>query len=193
MTFAPLADAANLPASWTDNTKRAKAVAIASSAIRDAAGVPITRETATVVLDGDGSPLLRLPGPIVRDSVTGVTVDGTAPSAYRVVAEGLWRSEGWSNCLGEPVPVQVTFTFGLPEVPEDIADLCLQLAITWLEHDAAGGGGVSGVQSARIDDGMEAYTAERSGAVSPVYVPEATARWLRSRFNAAGATVVGHY
>jgi len=192
MTFDPLAAAADLPASWTDNTKKAKALAIASDAIREAAGVPISRATATIELDGDHETLLRLPGPIV--SVDAVAIDGTAVTDWRKRAEGLWRRHGWTDhrCLhDEGSTVTITYTFGLSEVPADIADLCIQLAVAWLQHDAEGGGSMAGLQSVRLDDAQETYTPEAAGQVSPVFIPETTRQWLRARFNTlSGAAVV---
>jgi len=192
VTLAPLATTADLPAVWSGSDQAARALAVATDAIRDAAGVPITQMTSTVVIDGDHDVLLRLPGPIVRDSVTDVTIDGHPTTDYRVVAEGLWRRHGWTR-HGEPAPVEMTFTFGLPVVPADVGDLCVQLAVAWLQHDAAGGGSNAGVQMVRIDDAQEQYTAEGASAVSPVFIPAATRQWLRARFNAGAAVVVGSY
>jgi hypothetical protein len=196
-TLAPLAAATDLPDQWAGSSKADRALDIASAAIRDAAGGVISQVTATVIIDGGAGRLLKLPGPVIRGSVTSVLVDGQPTTRYRVVAEGLWREEGWLSCtyLGSamhppPAEVAVTYTFGLATVPADVVDLCVQLAIAWLQHDASGGGSTAGLASVRLDDAQESYTAEAAGQVSPVYIPEITRDNLASRFGAGGAVVV---
>jgi hypothetical protein len=207
-TLPPLADTADLPDQWASSPKAARALAVASSAIREAAGSPISQVTATVTVDGGPGRLLKLPGPLIRGSVTSVLVDGQPTSRYRVVAEGLWREDGWLSYLDvsgsgygsgysygapghrPPAEVAVTYTFGLSAVPDDIVDLCAQLAVAWLQHDAAGGGSNAGVQAVRLDDAQETYTAEAAGQVSPVFIPEITCDNLAARFGAGGAVVV---
>jgi hypothetical protein len=143
--------------------------------------------------------------------VTSVLVDGQPTTRYRVVAEGLWREDGWLSYLDvsgsgygagysystmytpghrPPAEVAVTYTFGLSAVPDDIVDLCVQLAIAWLQHDAVGGGSTAGLASVRLDDAQENYTAEAAGQVSPVFIPEITCDNLAARFGAGGAVVV---
>lgn len=182
MALAPLAAEADLPAGTTGDV--ARALRVASAAIRDAAQSVISGTDATVTVPATQGNLLRLPGPV--QAVTEVTVDGTAVTDYQVFGEGLWRRCGWGT---EPVPVAVTGSFGLADVPDDIIDLTVQLALAWLAHMATGGGSTAGVASARIDDAAETYTEEASGQVSPLFIPEATRTWLASRFG-GGVEVV---
>lgn len=181
MALAALAAEADLPAGTTGDV--ARALKVASAAIRDAAESCISANDATVTIPAPQGKLLRLPA---ARAVTAVTLDGTAVTDYVFMGEGLWRRCGW-GC--EPVPVAVTGSFGLADVPDDIVDLTVQLALAWLAHMAAGGGSTAGVASARIDDAAETYTEEASGQVSPIFIPEATRNWLASRFG-GGVEVV---
>lgn len=187
MALAPLATVADLSARSADagdHVKADTALAVASSAIREAAESAISAVTATVTVSAPSGRLLALPG-LVRD-VTAVTVDGAAVTDFQAVGNGLWRRNGWA---AEPVPVTVTATFGTPAVPEDIIDMTCQLAISWLRHADEGGGSTAGLSSAAIDDAREGYTDEAAGQVSPVFIPKATRDWLASRFG-GGASVV---
>ncbi|WP_338183008.1 hypothetical protein [Jatrophihabitans sp.] len=169
------------------------ALAVASAAVRDAAGCAISEETSTVVVNAGRGNLLELPAPIT--AVTSVLVDGYALDAddYEVLPNGLWRHCGWGNLWDSrsfaPVPVTVTFTHGLSVVPADLVDLTCQLAIAWLNHAASGGGSTAGLTSARIDDAAETYSAEYAGQVSPVFIPDATRNWLERRFGSGVAVV----
>lgn len=179
MPLPSLAVAADLPAAWSSHADAQDALDVASAALRDAAGNPIAATTATVVVSGAAGRLLTLPSPV--SAVTAVAVDGEAVTDYRALPEGLWRDCGW----GGASLVEVSATFGLPEVPADITDMCAQLAISWLTHAAEGGGSTAGLESARIDDAAESYSAEAAGQVSPVFIPVATRQWLRARFGGA--------
>lgn len=182
MALTPLAAEADLPAGTTGDL--ARALKVASAAIRDAAGVPISEVTATVVVNAGSGHLLGLPGPIT--AVDTVLFDGTETTDFIAQPNGLWRGCGWGHT---PVPVTVTYTFGLAEVPDDIVDLTCQLALAWLQHQATGGGSTAGVSSARVDDAAETYTDEASGQVSPIFIPEVTRTWLARRFG-GGVEVV---
>lgn len=182
MALAPLADVADLPTGTSGET--ATALAVASAAVREAAGVPISVHTATVRTTAPQGHLLTLPGPI--SSVSSVSLDGTTLTDYEWLPNGLWRRSGWGH---EPVPVTVTYTFGLAEVPDDVKDLTVQLALAWLSHMSDGGGSVAGLKNVRLDDAAEGYTDEGAGQVSPVFIPEITRQHLRSRFS-GGVSVV---
>lgn len=186
MALDPLAAAADLPTVWQANALAARALAVASAAIRDAAGVAISEETSTVSVTGGRGNILGLPGPVT--AVASVSLDGCAlpATAYEVLPNGLWRYCGWGHC---PVPVTVTYTHGLTDVPDDIVDLTCQLAVAWLLHQAGGGGSTAGLTSARLDDAAETYSAESAGQVSPVYIPDVTRNWLARRFG-GGVEVV---
>lgn len=187
MALDPLAATSDLPSVWQDNDDADRALAVASAAIRAAAGCPISRITATVKTQATPANLLTLPGPVT--SVSAVTYDDDAVPAddYEVLPNGLWRHCGWGRT---PVPVSVTCTFGLVDVPDDIIDLCTQLAVAWLEHRAAGGGSTAGLVAVSIDDAREQYTDEHAGQVSPVYIPKATRDWLKARFSGGAFVVV---
>ena len=182
MALSPLADVSDLPTGLEGDLGRA--LRVASASVRDAACVAISRETSTVEVEGGRANLLRLPGPII--SVASVSIDGTAVTDYEKLSYGLWRHCGWGI---SPKPVVVTYTHGLTEVPDDIVDLTVDLALAWLAHRAEGGGSTAGLKSVRIDDAAESYTDESAGQVSPVFIPEVTRNWLARRFG-GGVEVV---
>ncbi|KAB2808317.1 hypothetical protein F9L07_22645 [Pimelobacter simplex] len=184
MPLTPLAEPTDLPAAWSSHTDAQKAINAASTSIRDAAGVPISAFTGTITTDAPGGVKLSLPAP-VRD-VTAVTLDGSPVTDWRNIGDGLWRRHGWGH---DHAPVTVTGTFGLPSVPADIVQLCVDLAVAWLQHQTAGGGSVAGLKSVSIDDASESYTDEAAGQITPVFIPEITRNWLSARFG-GGAYVV---
>jgi len=186
MTLSPLASTTDLSDRGVTTGNMTKALAVASAAIRDAAGSSISAGTSTVTVPAPGGRLLSLPGPVT--AVASVSLDGVTLSAtdYIAMGSGIYRSCGWGSC--GPVPVVVTYTHGTA-VPDDIVDLTCQLAIAWLRHTASGGGSTAGLSSVKIDDAAESYTDEAAGQVSPVYIPEVTRRWLAARFG-GGAHVV---
>lgn len=185
MALAPLADVTDLPEAWDTHADAARALDVASAAIRDAAGSTISQATSTVTVPAPLGPLLRLPGPVV--SVAEVTVDGAVVTDHVVMAEGLWLRGGWA-C--GPAPVTITYTHGLAVVPPDVRDLACQLAVSWLQHAEAGGGSTAGLTMVAIDDARESYTDEAAGAVSPVHIPKLTRDWLAARFGQGGVTVL---
>ena len=188
MALAPLATTTDLSDRGVTTGNMNKALAVASAAIRDAAGVAISTKTSTIVVNAGWGNLLGLPGPVT--AVTSVLIDGSAITSddYEVLPNGLWRHCGWMVC-GRPVPVTVACTHGFAAVPDDIVDLTCQLAIAWLNHTATGGGSTAGLQSAAIDDARESYTDEAAGQISPVFIPEVTRNWLARRFG-GGVEVV---
>lgn len=185
--LAPLASTADLSARYSVSGLRvATALEVASGLVRDAAGVPISLATATVIVNAGPGNLLELPGPIRE--VDTVDLDGfdLDAGAYLVQPNGLWRDCGWGR---RPVPVTVTYTFGITKVPADIIELTCQVAIAWLKHIAEGGGSTAGLKYVAVDDAREGYTDEASGQVTPVFIPELTRDQLRERFG-GGVTVV---
>ncbi|MFE3382899.1 hypothetical protein, partial [Streptomyces anulatus] len=126
MALTPLAAVADLTArGLTVDPSEAAVVGtfleVASSAVRDAAGCPISQTTSTVVLEGEADARLRLPGPPVT-AVATVLLDGAAVTDWRLTGGRLWRAAGWAGASG-PSEVTVTYTHGLPTVPADIVDL----------------------------------------------------------------------
>ncbi len=184
MALTSLAALADLPSAWAADSDAQRALDVASSAIRDAAGAVIgPSQTSTITIRRPGcESLLRLPAPIV--SVASVSVDGSAVTDYVLDDEGLYRCGGWAGD-----ELEVTYTHGLAEVPADIVSMCTGLAVAWLLHRDGGGSSSPGVKSVKIDDGAEAYTDEAAGQVSPVFIPDVTRQWLRARFGSAVAVV----
>jgi len=97
-------------------------LAVASAHVRAAAASPISSITSTVDLEGRGSRLF-LPGQPVT-AVSALLADGVAVSDYKLLSGALARPCGFS----EGVAYSVTYTHGLPEVPEDIVDLVCRMA-----------------------------------------------------------------
>lgn len=184
MALTPLADTTDLSARGTTDGDMATALEVASSLVREAAGSSISSVTDTVTLPAPGGKVLGLPTPV--SAVTAVTLDGAAISDYQNIGTGLWRRHGWGDA---PVPVTVSATFGLAEVPADIVELTCTLAKAWLDHKADGGGSTAGLRDVAIDDAREGYTPEASSQMSPVFIPAATADWLRARFGGSAAVV----
>lgn len=185
MALAPLAVAADLSARGVDVSNASRitlALSVASAAVREAAGAVISEVESTLTFNPLYETFLPLPGPIT--GVSEVTVNGVATTSYTIEEGGLRLLSGWS--AGEVV---ATFTHGLAVVPEDIVDLTCQLAITWLDHAATGGGSTAGLANVKLDDAAEGYTEEAAGQVSPLFIPQVTRTWLANRFG-GGAQVV---
>lgn len=163
---------------------------VASAAVRQAAGSPISETESTVVLYAWGDSLLHLPGLPVQTVAT-VEIDGTATTDFRFVGTALWRASGW-GCSSEPADVEVTMTHGLSEVPADIVDLVCNLAAAGQAEAAsmaAGGAFDPRVVVESIDDYRVQY-AEGAAAVASVFdLPTGTRARLRARFG-GGASVV---
>lgn len=164
----------------------------ASSAITDAAGAPILRRTSTVVVLGTDERLLDLPGLPISE-VHEVRVDGELLPAHqwRLATSGVYRAAGWA--CGRQLPeITVTYTHGLPEVPEDIAQLAVAMVKAGLKAlDEDGWDLQTGARTyVRIDDYGEGYhTGADFEQVTPMTLPARTREWLAKRFG-GGATVV---
>lgn len=158
---------------------------VASTAVRDAAGTPISQVTSTVVVDGGPGQWLTLPGPPIQE-VTAVTVDGRPVTGWRLSAGRLWLARRWGSC--EPSEVEVTYTHGLTVVPADIVDLvCRMVAAAVVAYRSAEGGeGMAAdreVTAERLGDWSVSYASD--GRVSTM---ELTQHWrdrLAARFGAS--------
>ena len=163
---------------------------VASAGVRDAAGVPITEATTTVMVEGSMDRRLRLPGPPVS-TVEEIVLDGDQVEDHRVLPDGVWRREGWSSPTGVPTMVEVTYTHGLPRVPADIVALVCRIAATTLmahRSDETGGGiGVRRVTQLRIGDYSASFADD--GTMTEVELPETTRSRLRARFGGGAAVV----
>lgn len=154
---------------------------IASAAVREAAGVPITRVTSTITLEGMRGQWLRLPAPPIV-SVASVSIDGDAVTDWRLRSERLWRACGWTGC--EPSEVEVTMTHGLLEAPEDIVDLVCRMAASAIvavrEDDGTGLAGTKEITSERLGDWAVTYGAD--GRITEMDLPQYWRDRLRARF-----------
>ncbi|MFB4320668.1 hypothetical protein [Actinomadura sp. 21ATH] len=199
MALAPLATTADLDArriAWDDEQLAETYLGVASAAVRDAAGVPISRVTSTVALYGDGSSWLRLPGPPIV-SVTSVVLDGetVAPDGdggYALIDGRLFRPYGWGVCAPVPRPVTVTYVHGLAEVPADVVDLVCRMAATAIvlagEEDDGSGLAVSNIAAERLGDYAVTYNGE--SGTTEMELSDRTRSRLSNRFGGAGAQVV---
>lgn len=129
----PLADPADL-ATWLGvsetDPKLLAALNAASRRFRGAVRHPVTLIAGdTVVLDGIGAYAALLPAaPVV--SVQSVELDGTALTAG---TDYDWSADGYVRRLGSPWPctlrcLEVTYTHGYAQVPEDIQEVVLDQA-----------------------------------------------------------------
>lgn len=187
MALAPLATVADLEARGLAVDESEASVVttylrVASAAVREAAGTAISRTTSTITLEGAPGQRLTLPGPPIV-SVDAVTVDGRAVSDWRLSADRLWRASGWTGC--EPSEIQVTYTHGLDEVPEDIVDLVCRMAAAALnayrsEDGGAALGTAKEVTSERLGDWAVTYGAD--GRISEMDLPGYWRERLAARF-----------
>jgi hypothetical protein len=154
---------------------------IASAAVREAAGTAITRVTSTITLEGARGQWLRLPGPPIV-SVDSVSIDGDPVTDWLLRSERLWRAVGWTGC--EPSEVEVTFTHGLPEAPEDIVDLVCRMAASAVvavrDDDGTGLASTKEVTSERLGDWSVTYGAD--GRISEMDLPQYWRERLQARF-----------
>ncbi len=197
MALAPLATTDDLDArgiAWDDQVKAETFLAVASSAIRDAAGCPITEVTSTVDVWPDNAGTdLRLPGSPIT-AVATVILDGTTLTQdldYALRQGALFRPCGWLSCGPLPKPVTVTLTHGLPESPEDIVDLACRMAASALVAASAaedGSGLATGnVMSERLGDYYVMYNSA-AGVTEMELSPRTFAR-VRARFGSGTAMV----
>jgi hypothetical protein len=172
----------------------------ASSAVREAAGCPISQTTSTVALVmDDWSCTLELPGVPVT-AVTSVAIEGVTVTPS-VLTNGCW-SDGWrlaGNTIlfrGQtyeiPATVTVVYTHGFAVVPTDIVDLvCGVAAIAFAQDGDYGNAGR--LQSVRLGDFAESYNpAAGAGSPSPVAIPKSVRDALRSRFGTSTGALRMH-
>lgn len=161
------------------------ALATASAAVREAAGSPISRTTATVTLEGVPTSRLHLPGrPVV--SVSSVAIDGVPVDDWRLVSDALWREDGW--CAGRgPSEVTVTYTCGLAAVPADIVDLVCRLAGQALVAHRSGDAMARAVSEERIGDYSVTYADSETGTMTLSDFQRAR---LAARFGSGAGVVV---
>ncbi|HCA88171.1 MAG TPA: hypothetical protein DEQ61_23525 [Streptomyces sp.] len=187
MALEPLATVADLVALGltvddTETTIVERYLTVASAAVRDAAGSPISQTTSTVTVEGEADQRLRLPGSPIT-AVTTVELDGVAVTDWRLRSDRLWRHGGWTAADG-PSEVEVTYTHGLPEVPADIVDLVGRLVAGALaSHRADDDGASLGTQvvtSERIGDYAVTYGGD--GLATDMELPAYLRERLAARF-----------
>ncbi|WP_406199268.1 hypothetical protein OG331_23065 [Streptomyces sp. NBC_01017] len=194
MALDPLATVADLEARGFDVEASETSLAgiylgVASAAVREAAGVPISRVTSTITLEGVRGQWLTLPGlPIA--SVASVSIDGDTVTDWRLRSERLWRAGGWTGC--EPSEVEVVQTHGLVNVPDDIVDLVCRMAASGIvSYRSAGGGTALGnskeVTSERLGDWSVTYGAD--GRITEMDLPQYWRERLQARFGGGVAVL----
>lgn len=165
---------------------------VASAAVRDAAGVPISQATSTIKLEGKPGRRLQLPGPPIT-AVATVELDEEAITDWRLRSDALWRACGWQSVWCEPSEVIVTQTHGLVVVPADIVDLVCRLAVAALVawRGAPDGSGLAATGNIRQETlGDYSVTYNSSGQITEMSLPDQVRRRLAARFG-GGAAVVG--
>jgi hypothetical protein len=194
VALTPLATVADLTARGltVDAAETAKVnvyLDVASTAVRTAAGVPISQTTSTVALEGEVSQWLSLPGPPVQ-SVATVALEGDILTDWKLRTSRLWRPGGWSHPF-EPSEVEVTYTHGLPTVPSDIVDLVCRIAaaalIAYRSQPDGEGLAAKDVRSERIGDYSVQYG--DGGRITEMELPEYLRDQLRARFGGGVAVV----
>ncbi|MFE7776557.1 hypothetical protein ACFU5O_22255 [Streptomyces sp. NPDC057445] len=155
-------------------------LAVASAAIRDAAGSNISQITVTVILPGTRDTRLKLPGAPVT-SVHAVSLDEVPILDARLSSGVLVRSAGWGGD-----DVEVTYTYGLPTVPADIVDLTCRLAAQALTGYRAGDPAGRAVESERIGDYSVKYADTETGTMA---LSNSQRSRLAARFGASIAVV----
>jgi hypothetical protein len=177
---------------WDDQALAETYLAVASAAVRDAAGVPISRVTSTVSLYGDGGQWLRLPGPPVV-SVASAVLDAETLTDYALVQGFLFRQRGWTVCGPLPKPAVITYTHGLADVPADIVDLVCRMtasALVAATSEADGSGlAVNRIVSERLGD--YAVTYDKASGATEMELAQMTRDRLRARFGGGAAAMVG--
>lgn len=162
---------------------------VASTAVREAAGCPISQTTSTLTLEGEADQRLRLPGPPVT-AVALVELDGVAITDWRLRSGTLWRAAGWTAADG-PSEVEVTYTHGLPTVPADIVDLVCRIAaatlVAYRAEDDGTGLAARDVRQERIGDYSVTYGDD--GLITEMELPGYLRERLAARFG-GGASLV---
>lgn len=192
MALDPLATVADLEArgltvdaSETDIAEQY--LEVASAAVREAAGAPISETTSTITLEGEAGQRLTLPGLPVSE-VASVELDGAAVTDWRLRSQRLWRAAGWTGCDG-PSEVEVTYTHGLPTIPADIVDLVCRMAAGALkaQRSEEDGTGLATevITSERIGDYAVTYGGD--GRISEMDLPQYWRERLEARFGGGAA------
>ena len=150
-----------------------------SSAVREAAGCPITRVSADINLAGTWEQFLSLPvGPVT--AVTEVQVDGKPVSDWKLRDGRLWRAGGWG---AQHRDISMTVTYGYATVPADIVTLVCSFVGAGMIA-SQDGDLVKDLSLAytSIDDFREGYRTGDSEIVDVTELPARVKNSLRARF-----------
>lgn len=165
MALPPFATAAELAAVTQSTVAEATAeiaLASASAIIRR-----WTRQDISLVTDDvvslrviDECELVLPQRPVV--SVSLVRVNSLVLEDWVLSGDRLLRTEGWTRLPGtttypDPGLVEVTYTHGWDEIPDDVRAVCLDLAAMSVTNP-------SGLRSVAIDDYSRTFAAETLGA-----------------------------
>lgn len=186
----PLATPTDLAArNITVDGTAATMLAVASSAVRGAAGSPISQVTSTITYTGwSYDRYLRLFGPPVT-AVSAVLLNEDTITDWRFVADGrLWRRCGWGVDDG-PTDVVTTQTHGLPTVPPEIVDLVCSYTAAGMAAAADGYESHAGKVAERVDDYSVSWAQGAEAVASVMEIPEGTRQWLSSMFGGSAAVV----
>lgn len=168
----------------------------ASSAVREAAGCPISQVTSTVDLTLDDYTWIDLPGGPVT-AVASLSIEGVSIATSTLTA-GRW-SAGWRkvgdalllNCVPFclPATATVTYTHGFAFIPADIVDLvCGMVSIA--ANQGADYGSVGRETSVRLGDFSESQKVPAGAeSPSPLALPDSVRQRLRARFGTSVAVV----
>lgn len=160
-----------------------------SSAVRSAAGCPISLGTWTATIPSERSRKLDLPCRAVR-KVTSVLVDGDPVDDWTLLGSSLYRPEPWGPARGIPRTVTITMEAGWDPIPEDIIRMVCAYTAAGLNQQRDGGpGSHRGVSYERIDDAQVGYLSGDAETVDATELTEATRRSLRSRFGLPGISI----
>ncbi|MGW2985456.1 hypothetical protein [Streptomyces goshikiensis] len=162
---------------------------VASTAVREAAGAPISATTSTVTVEGEAGQWLRLPG-LPLTAVSSVKLDGATVTDWRLRSSMLWRAAGWTGYDG-PSEVEVVYAHGLPTVPSDIIDLVSRMTAAALvayrsQEDGSGLAADKVLTSERLGDWAVTYASD--GRITEMELPQYWAERLTARFG-GGATM----
>lgn len=110
---------------FPDEHQACLAMAVASAAVRNHCGWPISEHTADVVVDGDGGQILQLPCLHLTD-VDAVEIHGRSVHDWMWSATGqLHRAAGWPAGFRS---VRVVYTAGYGLVPDEVVAVVCTLA-----------------------------------------------------------------
>ncbi|OXN01476.1 hypothetical protein [Bifidobacterium vansinderenii] len=187
--LATITDLDGFGISHNDDILAAKLIESVSSAVREAAGCPISRGTWTITIPSEQSRKLDLPCRPVT-SVEQVLIDGEETTDWKLLGNALYRETLWGPPGAIPRAVTITLTAGYDPVPPDIVRLVCSMVAAGLSQQENGGPGADRSKAyERIDDYQIGYRQGGSEIIDATELPEATKRSLRQRFGTPGLSI----